>query len=57
MNGPFIQEFFDTHINKGSLPPFPHHFTVTTLNPSSSGPRGSIQILQSVIPFRYFCII
>jgi len=52
MNGPLIQQFFDTHINKGSLPPFPRYFTVTTINPSSSGPRGSVQILQNSIPFR-----
>jgi len=52
-----IQAFIDNYTdpNKGSrqaLPAFPAQFTFSTLNPSSSGSKGSIAIQQLAIPYR-----
>jgi hypothetical protein len=51
MNGPAIQSFYSSYL-PNDLPSFPSRFSVVTLNPDSSGARGSIQILQMNIPRR-----
>ena len=57
MDDDFMQSFIDNYTNpsagaRQTLPSFPSLFTVTTLNPSSSGPRGSVEILQLQLPYR-----
>ena len=52
-----MQAFFDRHLGKDSnpdlkLPPLPEAFTISTINPFTTGPRGGLRILQLHIPFR-----
>ena len=59
MNDDEMQGFLNGFVGNASgrigevaLPPFPDEFTLTSLNPASSGSKGSIRILQLEIPFR-----
>lgn len=52
-----VQEFIDAQVDPVKnpdlkLPPLPAAFTIQTLNPSSTGSRGGIRILQLEVPFR-----
>ncbi|KAJ3034657.1 hypothetical protein HDV00_004796 [Rhizophlyctis rosea] len=52
-----MQSFLDTSIQKASaqgleLPPLPTAFSLSTLNPASTGSKGGIRILQLEVPFR-----
>ncbi|KAJ3322034.1 hypothetical protein HDV06_003635 [Boothiomyces sp. JEL0866] len=50
---PFIAQYTSPLINPDlHLPSLPNPFTITTLNPASSGSRGGIKILQLIVPFR-----
>lgn len=53
MNGdvmaPFIAQYTSPTAER---PAFPGTFTAVTLNPASSGARGSVHIYQLRIPFR-----
>eukprot|EP01133_Synstelium_polycarpum_P008939 gene8939-10482_t len=49
----YMQAYYDSIVSSGlQLPPLPKSITITTNNPSSSGTRANIQILQLSIPFR-----
>ncbi|KAI8846893.1 hypothetical protein BC829DRAFT_418861 [Chytridium lagenaria] len=57
VNDDTLQEFLDKHVdperNPGlPHPPLPDAFTLSTLNPASSGSKGSIRILQLEVPYR-----
>lgn len=57
LNDFIIQKFLISHIDPAlnpslSLPALPNPFTITTLNPGSSGFRAGIRILQLIVPFR-----
>jgi hypothetical protein len=52
-----VQSFLDPFINPKrnpelQLPALPNPFTISTLNPGSTGSRGGIRILQLIIPYR-----
>eukprot|EP01121_Diplochlamys_sp_Union-15-3_P019133 TRINITY_DN7129_c0_g1_i1.p1 TRINITY_DN7129_c0_g1~~TRINITY_DN7129_c0_g1_i1.p1 ORF type:complete len:874 (+),score=148.91 TRINITY_DN7129_c0_g1_i1:71-2692(+) len=47
-----LQRFYDQHMLFPVLPDIPKSFEVRTLNPSSSGSRGGIQILQLLTPYK-----
>ena len=47
---PFLAQYADSNT---PLPAFPARFTALTLNPASSGPRGSVHILQLRLSFRW----
>jgi hypothetical protein len=49
MNGPIVQHFFNNSVD---LPAFPKQFDAVTINPASSGSRGSVLILENIIPYR-----
>lgn len=51
-----IQNFLDLYLEKRmnpnlEMPPFPDSFTLTTMNPFSTGTKGGIRILQLEVPF------
>jgi len=46
---PFLAQYGSSN---ASLPGFPTRFNAVTLNPASSGPRGSVHIYQLRLPFR-----
>jgi hypothetical protein len=51
-----IQDFLDSILDKNKnpnldMPPFPANFTLTTMNPFSTGTKGGIRILQLEVPF------
>ncbi|KAJ3100428.1 hypothetical protein HDU97_002215 [Phlyctochytrium planicorne] len=53
-----LQKFLEDHIditkNPGlPHPPLPEAFTISTLNPASTGSKGSIKILQLEVPYRF----
>jgi hypothetical protein len=49
----FLDQFIDPKRNPElQLPQLPNPFTISTLNPGSTGSRGGIQILQLIIPYR-----
>ena len=49
----FLDNILDKEINPNlELPPFPDAFTLTTMNPFSTGTKGGIRILQLEVPFR-----
>jgi hypothetical protein len=49
----FLDKYLDPYQNPGlNLPPLPESFTISTLNPASTGSRGSIKILQLEVPYR-----
>lgn len=49
----FLDRYLDREINPTLLkPPFPDAFTITTMNPFSTGSKGGIRILQAQVPFR-----
>lgn len=52
--GPKVQAFFDSVVANGSAPrpALPSKFTCYTLNPSTSGSRGGIKILQTRVTGR-----
>ncbi|KAJ3273129.1 hypothetical protein HDV01_004768 [Terramyces sp. JEL0728] len=53
---PFIADHTSPLINPDlHLPSLPNPFTITTLNPASTGTRGGIKILQLIVPFRVDC--
>jgi hypothetical protein len=57
LNDDLAQEFLNTYIDPSKnpsldLPALPNPFTVSTVNPGSSGSRGGISILQLTVPFR-----
>jgi hypothetical protein len=57
LNDDTVQSFLDNLLGKEEpkvikQPALPHEFTIVTLNPSSSGSRAGIKILQLTIPFR-----
>ncbi|KAI8833518.1 hypothetical protein BJ741DRAFT_551218 [Chytriomyces cf. hyalinus JEL632] len=57
MNDDILQSFLDEHLdplnNPGwQHPPLPEAFTISTLNPGSTGSKGGIRILQLEVPFR-----
>ncbi|KAK5581995.1 hypothetical protein RB653_003576 [Dictyostelium firmibasis] len=45
----YMQAYYDSLT---SIPPIPKTITISTLNPSGTGPRANILILQLTIPFR-----
>ncbi|KAJ3406170.1 hypothetical protein HDV05_006128 [Chytridiales sp. JEL 0842] len=52
-----IQQFLDEHLDpeknpNWALPPIPDAFTISTLNPATTGSKGSIKILQLIVPYR-----
>ena len=48
----FLDIFLDKTINPNlDMPPFPDSFTLTTMNPFSTGTKGGIRILQLEVPF------
>lgn len=52
------QDFLDKYLlpanNPGlQLPQFQEEFTLTTLNPATSGAKGGIRVLQLKIPYRF----
>ncbi|EFA78494.1 transmembrane protein [Heterostelium album PN500] len=47
----FMQAFFNAHVNT-NIPSLATTFTVTTLNPATSGPKGGISIVQFLQPYR-----
>ena len=53
MNGDDMAPFLDRYATAdASRPAFPGRFTAVTLNPASSGSRGTVHIYQLRIPFR-----
>jgi hypothetical protein len=49
----FLDRYLDREVNPTLLkPPFPDAFTITTMNPFSTGSKGGIRILQAQVPFR-----
>ncbi len=49
----FLDRYLDRQVNPTlSKPPFPDAFTITTMNPFSTGSKGGIRILQAQVPFR-----
>ncbi|KAJ3283781.1 hypothetical protein HDU79_008768 [Rhizoclosmatium sp. JEL0117] len=57
MDDDILSEFLDKHLdpekNPGlNHPPLPEAFTISTLNPGSTGSKGGIKILQLEVPFR-----
>ncbi|KAJ3218634.1 hypothetical protein HDU67_004687 [Dinochytrium kinnereticum] len=57
VNDDTLQNFLDKYINPENNPglphpPLPEAFTLSTLNPASSGSKGSIRILQLEVPYR-----
>ncbi|KAI8619925.1 hypothetical protein BC830DRAFT_1101631 [Chytriomyces sp. MP71] len=57
MNDDMLQRFLDQHLNPELNPGWPHPplpdaFTISTLNPGSTGSKGGIRILQLLVPFR-----
>jgi hypothetical protein len=56
LNDQLIQNFLDLFLDKTTnpnldMPPFPDSFTLTTMNPFSTGTKGGIRILQLEVPF------
>ncbi|KAJ3196267.1 hypothetical protein HK101_009532 [Irineochytrium annulatum] len=52
-----LQEFLDRHLDPNLNPGLPHPkipeaFTLSTLNPASTGSKGGIRILQLEVPYR-----
>lgn len=49
----FLNKYLDREINPAlDKPPFPDAFTISTMNPFSTGSKGGIRILQFEVPFR-----
>ncbi|KAJ3121874.1 hypothetical protein HK100_012200 [Physocladia obscura] len=49
----FLSSNLDPERNPGLLlPPLPEAFTISTLNPGSTGSKGGLKILQLEVPFR-----
>ncbi|KAJ3377818.1 hypothetical protein HDU84_008182 [Entophlyctis sp. JEL0112] len=49
----FLSQYLDPERNPGILfPPLQTAFTISTLNPASTGSKGGIKILQLEVPFR-----
>jgi hypothetical protein len=49
----FLNRFIDPNVNSLlPLPDLPNPFTISTLNPASTGTRGGIRILQLMVPYR-----
>ncbi len=55
----FLTQNIGSSLKNEALPRFPKEFTITLLNPASSGSKGGIHILQLDIPGRYvlLCLI
>ena len=63
MSDDLLQEFLNKTLNPVQLhaksdgqlplPPLPDAFTISTLNPASTGSKGGIRILQLEVPYRY----
>jgi hypothetical protein len=52
-----VQKFLDRFLEKSlnpnlTMPPFQDAFTISTINPFTTGPKGGIRILQLEVPFR-----
>ncbi|KAI9104846.1 hypothetical protein DFS34DRAFT_219605 [Phlyctochytrium arcticum] len=57
VNDEVLQQFLDKHVDKGLssahyMPDLPDAFTITSINPASTGSKGGIRILQLEVPFR-----
>ncbi|KAI9333717.1 hypothetical protein BDR26DRAFT_868064 [Obelidium mucronatum] len=57
MNDDILSTFLEKHLDPAQNPglqhpPLPEAFTISTLNPGSTGSKGGIKILQLEVPFR-----